>query len=129
MRRPTSRPVSITRRTTGDTATVLVRAKGRDLGAITQLGPESDATLAGTFVHRPAFADAAEAFRAHAAAVQAGDAVEIAARAADVAALGVDVWHTGHDMRIDEPGSLTIAGGRARFRPSGAFLMLRTGGI
>jgi hypothetical protein len=129
MRRPAHRPVSVTRRTSGDTATILVRAGDRELGAITGLGSGDGDSLEGSFANRPAFVDFTAAFRAHADAVEKGDAALIAAETAALAKLGVEVWHTVHDMRIDQPGSLAISGGRARFRPNDAFLMMRTGGL
>ena len=129
MRRPASRPVSVTRRTTGDTASIIVRAGDKQFGAITQLGPDADDALSGSFVHRPAFGDVAAVFNELARAIQAADPGAIASRREELAQLGVEVWHSVHDMRIDAPGSLTIAAGRARFRPNDAFLMLRTGGL
>lgn len=127
--RPAARPVSVTRRTSGDTSAVLVRAGDRELGIITGLGSGDGDTLEGSFTNRPAYVDYTDAFRAHAEAVETGDATLIAARAAVVLALGVEVWHKVHDMRIDRPGTLTIWGGRARFKPNDAFLMMRTGGL
>lgn len=129
MRRPASRPVSVTRRTSGDTATILVRAGDRDLGAITQLGSDAGDTLSGSFVNRPAFADFVDAFRELATATELADAAAVATSVAGLAAQGIQVWHSIHEMRIDDPGSLVIAGGRARFRPNAAFLMMRTGGL
>lgn len=129
MRRPAPRPVSATRRSSGDTAAILVRAAGKDLGAITQMGSEADDTLAGNFVNRPAFADYVEPFRDLGRAVESGDAAAIAAARRPLDDAGLEVWHSVHDMRIDEAGSLIILAGRARFRPNGAFLMMRTGGL
>ena len=129
MRRPASRPVTVSRRTSGDTAAIVVRAGDKDLGMVTQMGSDSDDTLSGNFSHRPAFTDHAGDFRALAEALQAGDARAIAAARVTLDALAVQVWHSVHDMRIDEPGTLAIAAGRARFRPNAAFLMMRTGGL
>ncbi len=123
------RPVSATRRTSGDSATIVVRAGERDLGAITQLGSEIDDNLSGNFANRPAFTDFAATFLSLAKATEAGDADAVAAVRAELKAADIEVWHTVHEMRIDEPGTLTISGGRARFRPNGAFLMMRTGGL
>jgi hypothetical protein len=123
------RPVSATRRTSGDSATIVVRAGERDLGAITQMGSEIDDTLSGNFANRPAFTDFAATFLSLAKATEAGDADAVAAVRAELKAADIEVWHTVHEMRIDEPGTLTISGGRARFRPNGAFLMMRTGGL
>ncbi|MFM9938809.1 MAG: hypothetical protein ACKVP7_04855 [Hyphomicrobiaceae bacterium] len=129
MRRPGSRPVSVTRRSTGDTAQIIVRAGDKELGAITQLGSDGTDTLSGNFTNRPAFADVAAVFNELAKAVAANDAVTVNERRAEIAKLGIEVWHSVHDMRIDEAGSLAIAGGKASFRPNGAFQMMRTGGI
>ncbi len=129
MRRPGSRPASVIRRTTGDTAQIIVRTGDKELGAITQLGSDGSDTLSGNFANRPAFADMAAVFNELAKAMAAHDAATAGLRRAEIAALGIEVWHSVHDMRIDEVGSLVIAGGKASFRPNGAFLMMRTGGI
>jgi hypothetical protein len=129
MRRPASRPVSSTRRTSGDTAEITVRAGAKDIGTISRLGAEEGDRLGGSFNNRPAFADVAAVFAEHARAVASGDAADAAARATEIVALGCEVWHSVHDMRIDEPGTLLIGAGRASFRPNGAFLMMRTGGL
>lgn len=129
MRRPASRPVTVTRRTVGDTSQILVRAGERELGAITQLGSGEDDTLSGNFANRPAFVDFTAVFHELARAIDSNDAPAIAARRTELAGLGVEVWHKVHDMRIDDPGTLTISAGRARFRPNAAFLMMRTGGL
>ena len=127
--RSSHRPVSVTKRSSGDTAAVHVRAGDKDLGTIAQLGAGSDDKLSGGFSNTPAFADFAEAFRALAAALERQDAPAIAAAQRDLDPHAVHVWHAVHDMRIDEPGTLTIAGGRAQFRANAAYLMLRTGGL
>ena len=129
MRRPASRPVSVTRRSFGDTAAILVRAGDKDLGTVTQLGSDSDDTLSGNFVNRPAFTDQADVLQALSKALQSGDAASIAAARAGLEAQDIHVWHSVHEMRIDEAGTLSIAAGRARFRPNSAFLMMRTGGL
>ena len=128
-RRPVSRPVSVTRRTSGDTAAIVVRAGDKDLGAISQLGSEDDDTLSGNFANRPAFGDYSALFKDLALALQSNDGEAVATRRTEMAKLNVEVWHSVHDMRIDEPGSLAIANGRARFQPNAAFLMMRTGGL
>ena len=127
--RSAHRPVSVTRRTSGDTAAILLRAGDKDLGAITQLGSDTNDTLSGNFVNRPAFADVADAFHAHAQATESGAAAAIAATLAALAPHAIQVWHSIHDMRIDEPGSLVLASGRVHFKPNAAFLMMRTGGL
>ncbi len=127
--RSTHRSVSVTRRSSGDTALIVLRAGDKDLGAITQLGSDSDDTLSGNFVNRPAFADLADDFRVHAQANESGDSTAVAAAIAKLEPHGIHVWHSVHDMRIDEPGTLSVAAGRARFKPNAAFLMMRTGGL
>jgi hypothetical protein len=127
--RPASRPVSVTRRTSGDTSQIIVRAGDRDLGAIAGLGSGDGDGLEGRFTNYPAYVDFTDAFRDYAEAVEKGDAALIAAKFDALQKLGVEVWHKVHDMRIDRPGSLTISGGRARFKPNDAFLMMRTGGL
>lgn len=129
MRRPVTRPVSVTRRTTGDSADIVVRAGGKDIGSIGRLGAGEGDRLAGIFTHRPAFADVSGVFAAHARAIATGDEAARAVSENEIAALGCEVWHSVHDMRIDEPGSLVIGSGEASFRPNGAFLMMRTGGL
>ncbi len=127
--RSSHRPVSVTKRSSGDSAAVNVRAGDKVLGSIAQLGSGSDDRLAGGFSNTPAFADYADTFRALADALQGHDTGAIAAAQADLEARAVHVWHSVHDMRIDEPGSLSIAGGRTQFRANAAYLMLRTGGL
>lgn len=129
MRRPASRPVNVTKRTSGDTAAILVRAGDKDLGAVSQLGGDSDDTLSGGFANRPAFADLADVFRSLANALQGNDPAAIAAARITLETQAVHVWHSVHDMRIDEPQTLSIVAGRVRFRPNSAFLMMRTGGL
>ena len=129
MRRPAPRSISVTKRSSGDTAAVHVRAGDKELGTISQLGSGSGDRLAGGFSNTPAFADYAEAFRSHADALQRQDGEAIAAAQSELEALRVHVWHAVHDMRIDEPGTLSVAGGHAQFRANAAYLMLRTGGL
>ncbi len=129
MRRPASRPVAVTKRSSGDTAVICVRAGDKDLGTIRQLGSGSDDKLSGGFSHSPAFVDFADVFRALAEAEQRQDAGAIAAAQTELDARSVHVYHSVHDMRIDEPGTLSITGGRAQFRANAAYLMLRTGGL
>ena len=129
MRRTASRPVHVTRRTSGDSATIIVRAGDKDLGVIASLGSDAGDMLSGSFSNRPAFIDFADLFRTLAEPHQKPDADAVTAARASLEAASVGVWHSAHDMRIDEPGTLVIAGGRARFRANAAFLMMRTGGI
>ena len=109
MRRPASRPVSVTRRTVGDTSQILVRAGDRELGAITHLGSEADDTLSGNFANRPAFVDFTAVFHELARALESNDASAIAARRKELADLNVEVWHKAHDMRIDDPNWKVVA--------------------
>jgi hypothetical protein len=124
--RPSVSPTTVTRRTTGDTAAVLVRAGDKVLGSIARLAGEGD-RMSGLFTHRPAYTDFADKFARLQQAVDAGlPADEIRA---EIEGAGVEVWHTVHEMRLDQSLSLVIAGGEAHFRPTDAFLMMRTGGL
>lgn len=129
MRRPAGRTAQVSRRSSGDTAAVLVRAGDKEFGAITQLGSEENDMLSGNFANRPAFADVADLFLALGASPDGADSAASRAARAQLDSLGLEVWHSVHEMRIDEPGTLTIAGGRARFRANAAFHMMRTGGL
>lgn len=120
---------SVTIRKSGDSAPIQVRAGEAVLGVVAGLEQAGEGALRGRFTHRPAYADHAATFLALERARERGDADEATRLAGVVEAGGVEVWHTVHDMRIDEACSLVIAGGAATFRPTGAFLMLRTGGL
>ena len=126
--RTASRPTHATRRTTGDTAAVLVRAGDKVLGTIARLsGGDVGDAMSGGFTHRPPFTDYADLFlRLHkaSAANEPTDAIRD-----EIEAAGIEVWHSVHDMRLDRPGSIAIAGGDVHFRPNDAFVMLRTGGL
>ena len=119
----------ITRRTTGDSAQVLVRASDKVLGSVARLAGDDGAVMAGPFTHRPAFADFAEVFARLDKATTAGDTDAAQAARAEIDAAAIEVFHTVHEMRLDQPGSLVIAGGEVRFRPTDSFLMMRTGGL
>lgn len=106
-----------------------VRAGERVLGTVSRLSSEADDMLAGSFTHTPAFADHAGLFAALGSAVAAGDETAAAAQRAEIARAGIGVWHADHDMRVDQEGSLVIAAGRVRFRPTDAYLTMRTGGL
>ena len=132
MRRPltqtVSRPTNTTRRATGDTAAVLVRAGDKVLGAIARLsGGDVGDGMSGAFAHRPPFVDYADLFqRLHKANAANESTDEVRA---EIEAAGIEVWHSVHDMRLDRPGSISIAGGEVHFRPNDAFVVLRTGGL
>lgn len=119
----------VTRRTTGDSAQVLVRSGDKVLGAVARLAGDDGAVMAGAFTHRPAYADYAELFTRLDRATAAGDAAAAATARAEIDAARIEVFHTVHEMRLDQPGSLVIAGGEVRFRPTDSFLMMRTGGL
>lgn len=102
-----------------------VRIGETELGRIGSLTAALDGALWGTFEHRPAFADHAERFIARA---RAEGTAEAAALAREMEGVGIHVWHGVHQMRIDVPGTLSIAKGQARFRPTDTFTMIRTGG-
>ena len=53
----------------------------------------------------------------------------MAAQRARIARAGIGVWHVDHDMRVDQEGSLSITAGRVRFKPTDAYLTMRTGGL
>lgn len=119
----------VTRRTTGDSAQVLVRAGDKVLGSVARLAGDDGAVMAGAFTHRPAYADFVELFARLDKATAAGDAAAIEAARAGIDAARIEVFHTVHEMRLDQPGSLVITGGEVRFRPTDSFLMMRTGGL
>ncbi len=127
MRSPARRSATI--RKAADADVVEVRAGDKVLGAVPRIESETGDTMSGAFANHPAFTDFVAAFRDLARAAQFGDAEARARVSADLEAQGVQVWHTAHDMRIDQPHSLTIVDGRARFRANDAFLMMRTGGL
>lgn len=106
-----------------------VRAGERVLGTVSRLSSEADDMLAGSFTHTPAFADHGAVFAALARALAAGDDAGAAAKRAEIALAGIGVWHADHDMRVDQEGSLSITAGRVRFKPTDAYLTMRTGGL
>lgn len=106
-----------------------VRAGERVLGTVSRLSSEADDMLAGSFTHTPAFADHAGLFAALARAIADGDDDEATAKRGEIARAAIGVWHAEHDMRVDQDGSLSIAAGRVRFRPTDTYLTLRTGGL
>ena len=114
----------VTRRTT-DSGGAVLRAGERDLAALSSLRAEDDGTMASAFTHRPALADLADKLRRLAAA----PAEEAGALSRELEAAGLHVWHSVHAMRIDVPGTVRLAKGEIRFRPSDAFLVMRSGGL
>lgn len=99
------------------------------LGHIGRVGDDTAEWLAGTFTHTPAFSEQAELFQKLEAARDAGDADAAKALADQLEKLDIHVHHGGHDMRIDDPGTLTVTKGQVRFRASPAFIILRNGGL
>ena len=131
MRRPSSRPVSVTVRKTTDAGAVTVRAGDKLIGTVSQLASGTGEAMSGAFAHRPAFADVARLFLdLDRALAQGASGVSEATRLrAEIEAQGVVVWHGPHEMRIDEAHSVTIAQGRVQFRATGGYIMMRTGGL
>ena len=126
--RSASRPANTTRRTMGDTAAVLVRAGDKVLGSIARLsGGDVGDGMSGAFTHRAAFADYADLFQRLQKASAGNEPTD--EMRAEIESAGIEVWHSVHDMRLDRPGSISIAGGEVHFRPNDAFVMLRTGGL
>ena len=83
--------------------------------------------MSGSFTHRPAFVDFSELFDRLERVLAAGEPAD--AIRAEIAERGIEVWHATHDMRLDQPGSLSIGGGEIKFRATDAFLTMRTGGL
>ena len=106
-----------------------VRAGERVLGTVSRLSGEADDMLSGAFAHAPAFADHAGLFAALARAQAACDEADAGVQRAAITRAGIGVWHVDHDMRVDVEGSLVIATGRVRFRPTDAYVTMRTGGL
>lgn len=126
--RPPPRPSNTTRRTTGDTAAVLVRAGDKVLGAVARLsGDEVGDRMSGSFTHRPSFVDYADMFQRLQKAIDTNEPTDDTR--AEIEAAGIEVWHSVNDMRLDRPQSIGITGGEVHFRPNDAFIMMRTGGL
>ncbi len=118
----TSGRLLATRRTTGDTAEIIVaRVGAKDIGAIARLGAEEGDRLGGSFNNRPAFADVAAVSHRRVARMRGscggGQAMRPAgARASEITGLGSEMaaltarparpWH---DMRIDDPDARRLA--------------------
>ena len=98
------------------------------------LGPLDDGDrdgMSAKAVTTPAFADHREHFRALAEALRQGEAGLATVRQLRQTgeALGLHVHHAAHDMRIDAAASVSLVEGQVRFRPSDAFVMMRSGGL
>ena len=120
---------TVTVRRNADTAGLSLR-RGQDiLGHIGRVGDDTAEWLAGSFTHTPAFSEQAPLFQALDLAKTAGDTAKAAELSAEIEKLDIHVHHGGHDMRIDDPGSVTVAKGQVRFRASPAFQILRNGGL
>lgn len=137
-RRPTGRPTrpmrpietrTVTVRRNTDTAGLSLRRGDDVLGQIGRVGDDTAEWLAGTFTHTPAFSEQAQLFQALEAANAAGDTPKAEQIAAEIEKLDIHVHHGGHDMRIDDPGTVTVSKGRLRFRASPAYQTLRNGGL
>lgn len=121
------RSVNVSRNT--DLAGISLRRGDDILGHVGRIGDDTAEWLAGNFTHTPAFSEQAELFRALEAAHEAGDTAAAEALAKQIESLDIHIHHGGHDMRIDDPGTVTVAKGRVRFRASPAFQTLRNGGL
>jgi hypothetical protein len=111
---------------------VELRAGESVLGTLANLREAGgDVGMLARFENAPAFVDHRDTFRQLAKALEAGEGgrEETARLRGVLEAAGVHVHHVLHDMRIDEPASLTLIGGEVRFRPTGSFLMMRSGGL
>jgi hypothetical protein len=129
MRRSISIKRTATVKRSADGGVVELRAGDKVLGYVSGLSSQSDRLMTATFSHHPAYADFAPVFLRLARAIEAGRADEEADARSALEAAGVEVWHTSHDMRIDKPGTLSIAEGLIGFAPNDAFVMMRTGGL
>lgn len=122
-----TRSASVRRNT--DLAGITLRRGDDVLGAIGRIGDDTAEWLAGTFTHTPAFSEQAGLFADLDAAKAAGDTAKAEQIAGAIEKLDIHVHHGGHDMRIDDPGSVTVTRGMVRFRASPAFQTLRNGGL
>ena len=122
-----SRTVTVRRNV--DTQGMSLRRGDDVLGHISRVGDDTAEWLGGNFTHTPAFSEQAPLFQALDAAKAAGDTAKAAEISAEIEKLEIHVHHGGHDMRIDDPGSVTVSKGQVRFRASPAFQILRNGGL
>lgn len=118
-------------RRTSDAGAVTIRSGEKVLGSVAELAATTGEMMSGGFSHTPAYADVSMLFldleRALARG-RDGDADAETLRA-EIEKRGVHVWHSVHDMRIDQRASLAISGGEVRFRATDSFVMMRTGGL
>jgi hypothetical protein len=112
-----------------DTQGLTLRRGDDVLGQIGRVADDTAEWLAGNFSHTPAFSEQAELFTALDAAKAAGDAAKAKEIADKIEKLDIHVHHGGHDMRIDDPLSVSVIKGQVRFRASPAFQILRNGGL
>jgi len=91
-----------------------VRCGSDVVGFVTRL-EGGDAEMRGHFAPGPQYASYAQL-------VTAADTAEREAR-------GLHVFSSVHDMRIDDEATLVIEADLVRFRPAGAFIVLRSGGL
>jgi hypothetical protein len=106
-----ARTVTVRRREGGG---MTVRCGEAVLGFVTQL-QGGDEEMQGRFAPGPHYA-------AHAQLVRQRTAAENERQ-------GLHVFSSVHDMRIDVEETLVIEGETVRFRPAGAFIVLRSGGL
>jgi len=126
------RTASVTVRKSSEASGVTLRCGETVLGRLLNLREgfsEADGMVA-RFEGTPAFADHRDRFKSLADALKDESSSGEAARLrAEIEALGVHIHHDQHDMRIDERETVVLSSGDVRFRPTGAFLMMRSGGI
>jgi hypothetical protein len=106
-----ARTVTVRRKEGGG---ITVRSGDDIVGFVTRL-EGGDEQMRGHFARGPQYAPYAQL-------VTGGTAVEKEKR-------GMHVYSSVHDMRIDDEETLVIEGDEVRFRPAGAFIVLRSGGL
>lgn len=121
------RTVTVRRNT--DVQGMTLRRGDDVLGQIGRVADDTAEWLAGNFTHTPAFSEQAELFAQLDAAKTSGDADKAKEIADKIEKLDIHVHHGGHDMRIDDPLSVSVIQGQVRFRASPAFQTLRNGGL
>jgi hypothetical protein len=119
---------AIVRRNT-DVQGMTLRRGDDVLGQIGRVADDTAEWLAGNFTHTPAFSEQAELFGALETAKASGDDAKTKDIADQIEKLDIHVHHGGHDMRIDDPCSVSVIKGQVRFRASPAFQTLRNGGL
>jgi hypothetical protein len=93
---------------------ITVRCGDDIVGFVTRL-EGTDEEMRGHFARGPKFVT-------HAQLLAEADAAEREKR-------GMHVFSSVHDMRIDAEETLVIEADQVRFRPAGAFIVLRSGGL